>query len=198
MCIKHNLAPESSAISFEITDGRFTWGGESDVTAAQLLAPEDTDRAPIEEAVTFLREILTDGPRLAAECIREATNNGISTMTLRRARGVLGCVVRRQGESGKRGGGAWWWELPSGLGVQEFPLENQNIKTDFESTAPTQPELAEHLNDLVCRDCGAPVDHYTDDGVPFCDLHWATSRSPLAAYGVERHGLTVISVEATA
>ncbi len=115
ICIKHNLAPDSRAIAFEIGDGLFLWRGESDVTAAQLLAPDENEerRDKLTRAIAFLCGALSVGSRRAQEMIGEAKANGITLATLYRAKEKLGVVVERRGEPGRRGAGSWWWTLPA-------------------------------------------------------------------------------------
>ena len=81
------------------TTARVAWLGETAHTAETLLAqaaPED-DRAALTDAMEFLRAALGDGERPASEVLNEATALGIAERTLRRARKVLGVLVRRQG-----------------------------------------------------------------------------------------------------
>ena len=66
----------------------------------------------IKQAEAFLKQRLAEGPVEAHRLIRDARDQGISESTLRRAKAHLGVRARRQGESGRHGGGRWVWELP--------------------------------------------------------------------------------------
>ena len=81
------------------TTARVAWLGETSHTAETLLAhpAPEVDRAALTDAVEFLRTALVDGERPATDVLTEATALGIAERTLRRARKVLGVLVRRQG-----------------------------------------------------------------------------------------------------
>lgn len=119
--IKSNLAPMGKAIGYELRDGGFYWTGESDLTAARILAAEDSGegKSARDEAADFLRDELADGPVEWQQIERDRKAAGIAEITLRRARESLGVKIRREGELGKRGGGRSVWELPEVLGAQK-------------------------------------------------------------------------------
>jgi putative DNA primase/helicase len=111
-CIKNNLAATPSALSFELSEGQFLWRGESNVTAAALLAPDasDDERSTRQEASDFLREILHDGPVEAKVIQTQARECGITERVLRSARDALGVKSSRVGGLGASG--KWVWALP--------------------------------------------------------------------------------------
>ena len=119
--IKSNLAAKGNAIGFELKNGSFYWTGESDLTAARILAAEDGQdgKSARDEATDFLRDELSNGPVEWQQIERDRKAAGISEITLRRARENLGIKIRREGESGKRGGGRSLWELPDDLVAQK-------------------------------------------------------------------------------
>lgn len=111
--IKSNLAPMGDAIGFELRDSSFYWTGECGLTAGQILAIEDTETTSVlDEAIEFLNDELVDGPVPASQIFNDARDAGLSKITVKRAKAKLGIVTRRQGETGKRGGGRFTWELP--------------------------------------------------------------------------------------
>jgi hypothetical protein len=112
--IKSNLAPMGKAIGYELRDGGFYWTGDSDLTAGRILAVEDSGegKSARDEAADFLRDELRDGPVEATQVWRDAREGGLSDITVKRAKAMLGVVTRRCGEAGKRGGGKFTWELP--------------------------------------------------------------------------------------
>jgi AAA domain len=118
--VKSNLAPPAPSLVFSLTEAdngavRVEWKGESSLDAAALLsAPTDhEERSTFVEAQDFLRVVLADGRVPAREVQEEARTAGISERTLKRAKQALGVEVGREGEAGKRGGGTWYWSLPT-------------------------------------------------------------------------------------
>jgi putative DNA primase/helicase len=107
---KNNLAmpPTSRMITLEVAEGgavRVDWLGNTDVSAKDLLGtPQDQEHTDaLSEAVGFLSDVLADGPVPSTEVIEETNDAGIAEKTLRRAKKVLGVVVFRKGEPGRRG-----------------------------------------------------------------------------------------------
>jgi hypothetical protein len=129
--IKSNLAPKGQAIGFELRDGGFYWTGESDLTAARIMAVEDSSggNSARDEAADFLRDELADGPVEADQVKRDADAVGVNQRTLRRARESMGVKVRRQGETGRKGGGRWLWQLPEPLDARgDLVAQDDHIK----------------------------------------------------------------------
>jgi RecA-family ATPase len=118
--IKSNLAAPAPSLVFglESTESRAVvveWKGESDLDASALLAaPTDhEERSTAQAAQDFLRDMLFDGPRAVKDIRAQANEAGLSWRTVERAKATLGVRATREGEAGKRGGGAWVWALPS-------------------------------------------------------------------------------------
>lgn len=114
---KCNIAEMGPAQGYAIIDGKFAWTGESNLTAADLLGSEmniGKRGAALEEAKAFLEKALLEGERPQSEIDEEAENEGISRITLNRAKKSLGVIARRQSDSGERGSGKWFWRLPDG------------------------------------------------------------------------------------
>jgi len=115
--VKNNLGPPAAALAFRITDDGLTWeAGAVEGTAEQLLVADDVEtrskRRERDEAATFLRHILRDGPVGARQIAADATANGISRSTLWRAKSDLGIAAERsrtvEGNTGPR-----YWALPA-------------------------------------------------------------------------------------
>jgi len=115
--VKNNLGPPAAALAFRITDDGLTWeAGAVEGTAEQLLVADDVEtrskRRERDEAATFLRHILRDGPVGARQIAADATANGISRSTLWRAKSDLGITAERsrtvEGNTGPR-----YWALPA-------------------------------------------------------------------------------------
>jgi len=119
--IKSNLAEKGTAIGFELREGSFYWTGESDLTAARILAAEGSQdcKSARDEAADFLIDELSNGPVEWQKIDQDRKAAGISEITLRRARQELGIKPQREGEFGKRGGGRSLWKLPESLPAQK-------------------------------------------------------------------------------
>ena len=136
--IKSNLAPAGPSVGYELRDGGFYWTGESSLTAAQILAADNgACGSELDEAITFLRDELSDGPVPARGVYRDAEGTAISKRTLDRAKSQLGIITRRLGEKGKRGGGGWTWQLPD----HYLHCQDDNLNGTGDE------------NDLHCQDC---------------------------------------------
>jgi hypothetical protein len=91
---KSNVAGIGHALAFTIDEGdMFKWLGPSDLTAADLQAPEskkeDAGLGSVEEAMEFLKDALLKGPRPPNEIIAEGKKMHISERTLWRAKKKL-------------------------------------------------------------------------------------------------------------
>jgi putative DNA primase/helicase len=126
---KNNLAPDIKALSFttelvrhasiDHRDGgtieapRLVWGYEHvEISATQAMRAEvdgTAARNPRKEAKDFLLKILTEngGSMLQKDVEDHAGGEGISLITLRRAKTELGVISKKQGM-----GGGWVWSLP--------------------------------------------------------------------------------------
>ncbi len=112
--IKHNLSTEGVPIGYEIREDGFLWTDHCDLTADKIFQATDGGNA-LNEAKTFLLEVLASGEQAAKECFEEAKTRGISEVTLKRAKGDMGVLTYRIGEKGKEGGGKWFWKMPENL-----------------------------------------------------------------------------------
>jgi hypothetical protein len=111
--IKSNVSVLGPAIGYRVDGSGFSWKGESRRTAADLLAAESAgdERAADEEARTFLRELLADGPLAVRKVFEEARKAGISEITLRRAKAREGVGTKK---AGFHDGAHWLWSIPHG------------------------------------------------------------------------------------
>jgi hypothetical protein len=113
--LKSNLGPLPGSLCFRVAmepsaaQPHITWEGETTHRAADLLAQtNDGERGPSDDAESFLRDLLADGPILAREVSRQSRQAGIAPRTLERAKGRLGIKsVRPDGFTG-----AWYWAFP--------------------------------------------------------------------------------------
>ena len=107
MQIKNNLGPQAESLGYEIVgdkmDAKLEWRGKSNLTSADLLAPDAAgeDRSDIAEAEDYIREQLAQGPKLVRD-LKKGTE--INERTLQRAGKRVGISRSRDGENGP-----WRW-----------------------------------------------------------------------------------------
>jgi AAA domain len=115
--VKMNLAAAPPAIGFALVPAvgdpdvaLVVWKGESQRTADELVqvAESRQERSRLDEACDFLRDVLSDGPRLVTLVEKEAREAGLAPATLRRAKDALGVVARKS----TLADGKWVWALP--------------------------------------------------------------------------------------
>ena len=113
------------------------WLGESQYNAQSLLAePESEEESnALADAKNFLAEFLKDGPRKAADAMREARSAGIAERTLQRAKAVLGTKSKK---SGIGDGQHWEWELPNHSTQPSKIANSESLATFEQSPATTQ------------------------------------------------------------
>lgn len=112
---KSNLGPRPVPRRFILDAGGFLWVSEpaNDLTPETLFGPrlseDDQERASaLSDAMDWLRDFLSVGPRATLDCKAEAKTAAISESTLERARGKLGVKARKMG---KAHGNKWVWYL---------------------------------------------------------------------------------------
>lgn len=119
---KSNIGPSGGGFGYDIEPAplherpdiiatRIVWLDALDGTAKELLAEAEGDDAKtnskMEQAVLFLKAVLANGPRPQTEIETEAKSNGISEVTLRRAKKDAHVTAYRK----VPGIGAWLWQL---------------------------------------------------------------------------------------
>ncbi|MFW9942943.1 MAG: AAA family ATPase [Candidatus Thorarchaeota archaeon] len=112
--IKSNLAPLGKALGYIIEgDGDkaiLSWTGYSDLTPDQILAAtNDEEKSALDEAMSFLKDLLSDGPVLVRNIYKQAREIGISEITLKRAKSNL--KIKSEKDT-KRFDGKWYWQIP--------------------------------------------------------------------------------------
>jgi hypothetical protein len=93
---------------------RVLWGEKLDGTAKELIAKAEMpgqNQGVTREAVTWLLDILADGPVIAGDVTKAAEKRGYSTATLYRAKKQLGIGSKKLGFAKK-----WAWFLPEAGG----------------------------------------------------------------------------------
>jgi putative DNA primase/helicase len=123
---KSNHGPDGGGFNYQIEQmalrdypnvfsSQIIWGAPVEGTARTLLRDPNDFSTPEEcsslaEAIDFLKVLLADGAMLKKEIIEKATEAGIKSITLRRAKTSLGVIAVHEG-FGK--GSVWKWCLPS-------------------------------------------------------------------------------------
>jgi putative DNA primase/helicase len=124
--VKNNLAPLGKGLAYRIKErlvgepgslvvtSAIEWDHDHvETTADQALQAADecigSGAKPREEGMEILRELLASGPMLAAKIKAEVTDAGLSWMTVKRAKKLLGVRTYKLGMTD-----GWLWELPRG------------------------------------------------------------------------------------
>lgn len=131
---KSSCTENGKTLSFEINAEKgFLWGGLSDCTAEDILAPPTAKEEPsadsaLEEAKEYLLETLQDGPVRAEAILKEGPKEvGVSIKTLKRAKKDLDI------RSEKRADG-WYWYIPTcsrGTNTELDPLDPLDSSPDI-------------------------------------------------------------------
>ncbi len=108
--LKMNLAPKVKGLAFRLVDGVVRWeDGPVEADADALLAPVEGSTAPaLDEAKSWLRAQLADGPVLVKDLQAKAEADGVAWGTVRRAKVALHVEARKMGF----GRGSWRWAMP--------------------------------------------------------------------------------------
>ncbi|MEM1331795.1 MAG: AAA family ATPase, partial [Planctomycetota bacterium] len=115
---KNNLGDDSSGLAYRIDPvdeaGAPAVAWEPDplqLTADDLLGDSSSNSGggPRDEAEEWLRDMLSDGLRPAAELKEQAKADGIAQRTLDRVKKSLGVISKREGHEN---GGRWMWHHP--------------------------------------------------------------------------------------
>jgi hypothetical protein len=146
---KCNLARKGRSLTFTLDAEGVHWGPPSDLTAADLVAPDANPekRREGDRAEAFLRSALAGGDRPADDVKGEARAAMISETTLRRAKeSIPGFRVYRlatgAAKDGKPPPGEWWWGLPGrGGGGASRPQDAQDAQAEPMSTLGSDERL---------------------------------------------------------
>ncbi|MHC4698247.1 MAG: AAA family ATPase [Planctomycetota bacterium] len=110
-CIKCNIAPDPTGLSFTIEDkgdvGLIHWSADPvTITADEALETEKPRaRTARADAIDWLAETLVLGPMHSDRLKDAADDEGLSWSTLKRAKDELGIRARKRADG-------WYWELP--------------------------------------------------------------------------------------
>jgi hypothetical protein len=181
--VEHDILTDEGTITVEAP--QIQWDGLSSLKANDLSMPAGSDtheeRALVDQAVDFLRELLGPRAMLSSKAETESKHAGFTQATIRRARAKLRVIVRRQmPESGEYppGGVAelpWEWALPP----EAQPAERAEGEEAQPASLGAQPP--EHKNDEHLANhehLGNKSMTYEDDlGAHLADLEHLDSES---------------------
>lgn len=109
---KSSLIDEAPSIGFTLNEQGFAWTGKSELTANQVLSQfrDGTEgKSAVDEAVSFLEDILLDGPVASNEIYSMGVKAGISKASIRRAKEKVDVHTYR--EHGKGREAPWMWRI---------------------------------------------------------------------------------------
>lgn len=151
---KSNIGPDGGGFRYalelvavpghsQLFASRVRWGTALEGEARALLATAEAASDPEEvDAVSFLRDLLSDGPMRAGEVFKDADGCGYSKRAIQRAADKLRVDRRKEGMKG-----GWVWRLP-------LPTAPEDA-----TAPPKMPEDAEQKN--------ASPSRLRDDETPF-------------------------------
>jgi len=125
-CFKNNLAERPPTLSYRIRRDQagwpiIDWEGAVPISADEIvLTTGERYGASVARAVEFLRETLAGNPRPRQEVCQLAQDEGLSPITLRRARAKLHVVYNQVWQDGRN---VWYWRLPAAPTVEEEHAE---------------------------------------------------------------------------
>jgi archaellum biogenesis ATPase FlaH len=147
-CSKSNVAIKPPALTFTLTGtpngySRVLWSGTSKLTADEIITPQAPEeyQGAVQEAISFLEDCLSEGPKTAEAVKLQAKQSGISERTLKRAKAKLGIKTVKDGFNGH-----WVWKLPSPPDA-ELPWPTWHPSANTTTNSPTSPS-----NDTSCSD----------------------------------------------
>ena len=164
--IKSNVGRIGRALGYAIdSQGRFTWTGESGITAADLLAaPAGPGDHKLAEASQWLTELLSAGEREQKEVRELAEGAGITCATLRRAKNAL--RVRSSKPKGAMRG-LWMWSLPEGAQAahtDELEHLRESMSTFDKTMHLTSGDPAQNAEGAHTREMSTFAELSTFDG----------------------------------
>ena len=106
--INTEAEPDSVKTVMPIDTTYVAWGDPIEGTAGEILGDVEDEGAgsALDDAVGFLRDILSDGELPQKEIESGAQSEGFSFSTIKRAKKKLGVKSRKDGKGG------WVWSLP--------------------------------------------------------------------------------------
>ncbi len=136
--IKSSLAAAGPSLGYTIGPDGFQWTGVSELTAAEILKPEQAteEKSALEEAEAFLLDLLAAGPVDSKTVFKEARRLGIAERTLKRAKAKAGIKSQKIGNT---------WVFRLGHGGQHGTDERESPRAIHGTldTLPSSPIMAQ-------------------------------------------------------
>ncbi|MDR3387718.1 MAG: AAA family ATPase [Rudaea sp.] len=116
---KSNIGPDGGGFAYDLrqtfSEGIETcvvdWGAVLEGTARELLGDSEiVANSPLDEASSWLEELLADGPIPVNAIKAEASAAGVGWRTVERAKTELGVIAERE-SAGNKGKGRWQWRI---------------------------------------------------------------------------------------
>jgi hypothetical protein len=148
--LKNNLGDDRTGFAYTIIEANngapvLQWEDEIVEMTLEDIANAVTERKPRprDEAKNWLREVLSQGPRLAVDIESQGQSRGFSEITIRRARKDLGIKPHKRFDK------KWEWQLPA-ISEDHRYLQNA-IKDDHTPPANNVStfEESDHLNTAI-------------------------------------------------
>lgn len=115
--VKNNLGDDKSGFQYRIKERLLDcndlqiktscveWGGPSPFSAKELMNTKSSSKgSALQDAIDFLEQELSTGPKPARDLFESATTEGIAKSTLRRAKDGINVSI-------KKGKDGWFWQL---------------------------------------------------------------------------------------
>lgn len=133
---KSNIGPDDGGFDYSLAQATpllgieasyIAWGAAVKGNARDIFAESSDDQpassaaSAVDEATSFLREVLKDGPSPTKYVSTEAKEAGLSWRTVRRASDDMGVIKRRGHE------GTWYWEYPNLSNQLAQSVQPQNL-----------------------------------------------------------------------
>ncbi len=152
--IKNNIAKDIGGFAFSIADTTLNNGIETskivwedapvNMTADEAMnaRPVREDTGAIDEARSFLLDLLADGPMPSGEVKKEAEKAGFSWASIRRAKDIEGIKSERESPNGR-----WFWSLNPHAQfphAQTLCITNEHVGRDHINQSLEGDETAPH------------------------------------------------------
>jgi putative DNA primase/helicase len=166
---KSNCGPDGGGFTYglnqtklenhtDIIGSYVLWGLAIEGSAKDILDQSPKDDGPGQSAANFLSDLLSSGPLPQKEVEAAAEKNGVTYITLKRAKKKIGIISRKDGMSG-----AWFWSLPMADNQQDHMVQDAQTKmmSAFKDNEPLPGEATGHAKSSLFEEGQKPceVDH---------------------------------------
>jgi hypothetical protein len=168
LILKLNLAAKRSGIGFRIREAangssHVEWDDDPVTVDADtaLTGTRPEERVEREDAISFLEDLLADGPVSVRDVFSQSRRNGISDRTLRRAKEDLSVISDHEGWPGQQQD--WYWKLPEAPEVASLGEDSvaNAVSTD---TSPKVASSKEAASLEEARETKGKTAHFSPKG----------------------------------